>query len=73
MSLWPPQLDLLNARSNPLDPAVKRLLLSFPTSAGKTLIAQYIIAAYVASGDGLGAAAASSPGSSVRVGIDLQR
>jgi hypothetical protein len=52
MSLWPPQLDLLNATPNPLDPAVKRLVLSFPTSAGKTLIAQYIIAAHVASGAG---------------------
>ena len=52
LSLWPPQLDLLNATPNPLDPEVKRLVLSFPTSAGKTLIAQYIIAAHVASGAG---------------------
>jgi hypothetical protein len=52
MSLWPPQLDLLSAMPNPLDPAVKRLVLSFPTSAGKTLIAQYIVAAHVASGAG---------------------
>jgi DEAD/DEAH box helicase len=52
MSLWPPQLDLLNAAPNPLDPAVKRLVLSFPTSAGKTLIAQYIVAAHIASGAG---------------------
>jgi hypothetical protein len=52
LSLWPPQLDLLNANPNPLDPAVKRLVMSFPTSAGKTLIAQYIVAAHVASGAG---------------------
>ena len=52
LSLWPPQLELLNGTPNPLDPAVKRLVLSFPTSAGKTLIAQYIVAAHVASGAG---------------------
>lgn len=52
LSLWPPQLELLNATPNPLDPAVKRLVLSFPTSGGKTLIAQYIVAAHVASGAG---------------------
>ena len=52
LSLWPPQLDLLSAAPNPLDPSVKRLVLSFPTSAGKTLIAQYIVAAHVASGAG---------------------
>ena len=52
LSLWPPQLELLNRTPNPLDPAVRRLVLSFPTSAGKTLMAQYIVAAHVASGAG---------------------
>lgn len=52
LSLWPPQLDLLNGTPSPLDPAVRRLMLSFPTSAGKTLMAQYIVAAHVASGAG---------------------
>lgn len=52
LSLWPPQLDLLNATPNPLDPDVKRLVLSFPTSAGKTLVAQYIVVSHVASGAG---------------------
>lgn len=52
LSLWPPQLELLNGAPNPLDPAVRRLVLSFPTSAGKTLMAQYIVAAHVASGAG---------------------
>jgi hypothetical protein len=52
LSLWPPQLELLNGTPNPLDPAVRRLVLSFPTSAGKTLMAQYIVAAHVASGAG---------------------
>jgi hypothetical protein len=52
LSLWPPQLELLNGMPSPLDPAVRRLVLSFPTSAGKTLMAQYIVAAHVASGAG---------------------
>ena len=52
LSLWPPQLELLSGTPNPLDPAVRRLVLSFPTSAGKTLMAQYIVAAHVASGAG---------------------
>ena len=52
LSLWPPQLELLNGTPSPLDPAVRRLVLSFPTSAGKTLMAQYIVAAHVASGAG---------------------
>ena len=52
LSLWPPQLELLNGMPGPLDPAVRRLVLSFPTSAGKTLMAQYIVAAHVASGAG---------------------
>ncbi len=69
LSLWPPQLDLLNAAPNPLDPTVKRLVLSFPTSAGKTLIAQYIIAAHVASG--AGSACVVAPTHSL--GRELQR
>lgn len=52
LSLWPPQLELLNMSPNPLEPSVRRLLLSFPTSAGKTLIAQYLVAAHVAAGAG---------------------
>jgi hypothetical protein len=52
LSLWPPQLDLLTGTPNPLDPAVRRLVMSFPTSAGKTLMAQYIVAAHVAAGAG---------------------
>jgi DEAD/DEAH box helicase len=52
LSLWPPQLDLLSGTPNPLDPAVRRLVMSFPTSAGKSLMAQYIVAAHIASGAG---------------------
>lgn len=44
LTLWPPQRDLLTRQiANPLDPATRRLLLSVPTSAGKTLIAQLLI------------------------------
>lgn len=44
LTLWPPQRELLaREASNPLDPETRRLLLSVPTSAGKTLIAQLLI------------------------------
>jgi len=44
LTLWPPQRELLTRETaNPLDPATRRLLLSVPTSAGKTLIAQLLI------------------------------
>ena len=52
LSLWPPQLEFLkgpDGQLSPLDPQVRRLVLSFPTSAGKTLLAQVLIAAHVAS------------------------
>lgn len=44
LTLWPPQVELLTRSiGNPLSPDTKRLLLSVPTSAGKTLIAQVLI------------------------------
>ena len=52
LSLWPPQLSFLAGTedaSSPLDPEVRRLMLSFPTSAGKTLLAQILIAGHAAS------------------------
>ena len=52
MCLWPPQLELLSREPNPLDGSVKRLVLSFPTSGGKTLIAQYLVIAHIASSAG---------------------
>jgi hypothetical protein len=46
--LWPPQAELLRRNPGPFDPAVRRLVLSFPTSAGKTLLAQMLICHHVA-------------------------
>ncbi|MFE7126695.1 DEAD/DEAH box helicase [Streptomyces sp. NPDC057617] len=51
MTLWPPQRELLR-QSRPLDPATSRLLISVPTSAGKTLMAQLVICAHLAAGAG---------------------
>jgi RAD3-like DEAD/DEAH box helicase len=53
LTLWPPQVELLTRdRRNPLDIASNRLLLSVPTSAGKTLLAQVIICAHLAQTNG---------------------
>lgn len=51
LSLWPPQLSFLAGSEegpSPLDPETRRLVLSFPTSAGKTLLAQILIVTHVA-------------------------
>ena len=49
LTLWPPQQELLaREQGNPLSPQTKRLLLSVPTSAGKTLMAQLMICAHLA-------------------------
>lgn len=54
VTLWPPQLDALRVEeeTQPLDPGVKRALLAMPTSAGKSLMGQLIVAAHL--GMGLG-------------------
>jgi len=53
LTLWPPQRELLaRTTSNPLDPSTSRLLLSVPTSAGKTLLAQLIICTHLATQTG---------------------
>ena len=53
LTLWPPQRELLErASQNPLDPDTRRLLLSVPTSAGKTLLAQIMICAHLATQPG---------------------
>ncbi len=49
MTLWPPQIELLSdPGQNPMQPAVRRSVLTFPTSAGKTLLAQLLIAHHLA-------------------------
>lgn len=51
LSLWPPQLQLLataSTVSSPLLPETRRLVLSFPTSAGKTLLAQVFVLSHLA-------------------------
>jgi hypothetical protein len=53
LTLWPPQRELLSrATQNPLDPTTGRLLLSVPTSAGKTLLAQVMIGTHLATQTG---------------------
>ncbi len=53
LTLWPPQRELLQrVVGNPLDDATRHLLLSMPTSAGKTLLAQLVICTHVGSGRG---------------------
>ena len=50
LSLWPPQVELLTTgSSSPLLPSTKRLVVSFPTSAGKTLLSQLFVLAHLAS------------------------
>lgn len=54
-TLWPPQIQVVGTSSsfpNPFSTDVSRLVLSMPTSAGKTLLSQLIIAVHIASGRG---------------------
>ncbi|MDE0613411.1 MAG: DEAD/DEAH box helicase [bacterium] len=49
MTLWPPQIQLLaDAENSPLRSSVKRAVVAFPTSAGKTLLAQLLVAQHIA-------------------------
>jgi superfamily II DNA/RNA helicase len=50
LTLWPPQRALLTRPdgAQPLAPAIRRVVLSVPTSSGKTLLAQLFIVAHVA-------------------------
>ncbi|GHI04622.1 hypothetical protein AQI88_29645 [Streptomyces cellostaticus] len=49
LTLWPPQRELLTRpAANPLDPATDRLLVSVPTSAGKSLVSQLIMCTHLA-------------------------
>jgi hypothetical protein len=60
MTLWPPQRELLN-NAHALDPATSRLLISVPTSAGKTLMAQLVICAHLTADTGRGRVLYVSP------------
>jgi len=55
LTLWPPQLDLLRmaekGTATVFSPSVKRSFLSTPTSGGKTLIAQLMVASHLATED----------------------
>ncbi|WP_216916701.1 DEAD/DEAH box helicase [Nocardia noduli] len=42
LTLWEPQRELLNGTRSPFDPSIRRMVLSVPTSGGKTLVAQLI-------------------------------
>ena len=55
MTLWPPQVQLLaDPKRSPLRAGVNRAVLAFPTSAGKTLLAQLLVAHHIAvSGTGV--------------------
>lgn len=49
MTLWPPQVRLLSdGEASPFRPEVRRAVLTFPTSAGKTLLTQLLIAQHLA-------------------------
>jgi len=49
MTLWPPQIELLtDATQSPMQAAIRRSVLTFPTSAGKTLLSQMLIAHHLA-------------------------
>lgn len=49
MTLWPPQVSVLaDEDASPLRTDVKRAVLTFPTSAGKTLLSQLVIARHLA-------------------------
>lgn len=54
LTLWPPQVDFLGTADpdhpNPLSSDAKRLFVATPTSSGKTLIAQLLIATHLAAG-----------------------
>ncbi|MDQ3729502.1 MAG: DEAD/DEAH box helicase [Actinomycetota bacterium] len=54
LTLWPPQRDLLRATGETpalLSPETTRAVLSIPTSAGKTLVAQILVLAELAATD----------------------
>ena len=51
LSLWPPQINLVQNESgtSALDPTTRRIVLSVPTSGGKTMISQMVALCHLAS------------------------
>ncbi len=47
-AMWPPQAEFLGGTPSPFDPASRRMILSLPTSAGKTLVAQILALNFLA-------------------------
>lgn len=52
--LWPPQVELVSFGDgvSSLDPSVRRIVLSIPTSSGKTLISQLFTLCHISAGKG---------------------
>lgn len=54
LSLWPPQIELLakdpEGNTSPLSRDVRRLIVSMPTSSGKTLFAQLLVTSHLGGG-----------------------
>ena len=51
LQLWPPQLNFLAGDTpgepSPLEPSARRVIMSFPTSAGKSLLAQLLVLTHI--------------------------
>lgn len=52
LTLWPPQLSLLQATRDDILSGARRALVSMPTSGGKSLMAQLIVLSHLATGHG---------------------
>lgn len=51
LTLWSPQRALVSADPSPLSPDTRRVVLSLPTSAGKTLLAQLLMVTHLAAAE----------------------
>ncbi len=51
LCLWEPQRELINGAQSPFDAEVRRMVLSVPTSGGKTLVAQMLAVEHLARTD----------------------